>query len=182
MIKKQYRTPNVRVGTVKKSMAAIASRWLRKNVSHLLPTSGPLGTRWSHRETVGSEIVKPSFSSSPWMRGAPHVGFSTAMRKISARISLPTDFRPSRVAPESHFQYSRPARCHPTTVLGVTRTKGFFHPAQSFFRISQNSFCIADKRRRGRFECKTSSCCRRARFSRIRFSRDWKATMIQPMR
>jgi hypothetical protein len=34
MTKKQYRTPNVRVGTVKKSIAAIASRWFLRNVSH----------------------------------------------------------------------------------------------------------------------------------------------------
>src|SRR5579859_6971021 len=33
MTKRQYRTPKVVVGTVKKSMAAIASRWLLKNVS-----------------------------------------------------------------------------------------------------------------------------------------------------
>jgi hypothetical protein len=31
---KQYRTPNVSVGTWKKSVAAIASRWLVRNVSH----------------------------------------------------------------------------------------------------------------------------------------------------
>src|ERR1700722_9233048 len=34
--KKQYRKPNASVGTVKKSMAAIASRWFRRNVSQRL--------------------------------------------------------------------------------------------------------------------------------------------------
>src|SRR5580700_3321439 len=67
------------------------------------------------------------------MRGAPHVGFSAAIRKIRARISSPTGFRPPTcLALESHFQYKRkPARCHPTTVRGVTRTRGVFHPDQS---------------------------------------------------
>src|ERR1039457_2657655 len=31
MTKKQYRMPNVNVGTVKKSIAAMASRWFRRN-------------------------------------------------------------------------------------------------------------------------------------------------------
>jgi hypothetical protein len=92
------------------------------------------------------------------MRGAPQVGFSAAMRKIKARISLLTAFRPL-MGPvlESHFQYNRkPARCHSTTVLGVTRSRGFSHPAQS--------------------------CCRRARFSRMRSSRDLKTLTTQPKR
>jgi hypothetical protein len=85
MTKKEYRTPNVSVGTVKKSIAAIASRWFCRNVSQSLAVSGLLGARRSQRETVGSDTLKPSFSNSPWIRGAPHVGFSAAMRKISAR-------------------------------------------------------------------------------------------------
>jgi hypothetical protein len=46
-------------------------------------------------ETVRSEISNPSFNSSPWMRGAPQVGFSLAMvwmalRRSRAVIGLPT--------------------------------------------------------------------------------------------
>jgi len=116
------------VGTVKKSIAAMASRWFRKKVSQRLPTSGLLGARRSQHETVGSDTLKPSISSSPCMRGAPRVGFSAAIRKIRARISLPTGFRPPTcLAPESHFPYRRkPARCHSTTVRGVTRMKRGF--------------------------------------------------------
>src|SRR5215472_14276905 len=141
MRKKQYRTPKVSAGTVKKSMAAIASRWFRKNVSHCLATSGLRGARWSQRETVGSETLNPSFSNSPWIRGAPQVGFSAAMRKISARISLAKGLRPpSRRALDKHFQYSRkPARCHSITVLGVTRTNGFRQPDQNLLRTTQNN-------------------------------------------
>ncbi len=47
-----------------------------------------LGARLTHRDTVRSEMSKPSLSSSPWMRGAPHVGFSATIRKISSRTSL----------------------------------------------------------------------------------------------
>ena len=118
------------------------------------------------------------------MRGAPQVGFSAAMRKIKARISLLTAFRPL-MGPvlESHFQYNRkPARCHSTTVLGVTRSRGFCHSAQSFLHISQNSFCMADSGRRGRLACRANSCCRRARFSRMRSSRDLKTLTTQPKR
>src|SRR5580698_5670444 len=44
MTKKQYRTPNVSVGTVKKSIAAMASRWFLRNVSHRFAESGSLGS------------------------------------------------------------------------------------------------------------------------------------------
>src|ERR1700736_2503343 len=54
------------------------------------------------------------------MRGAPQVGFSAAIRKIRARTSLLTHFRPATcLALETHVQYKRnPARCQLTTVLG----------------------------------------------------------------
>jgi hypothetical protein len=35
-----------------------------------------------------SETSKPSMRSLPWMRGAPHVGFSTTIRKINSRTSF----------------------------------------------------------------------------------------------
>src|SRR5882762_2183100 len=163
---------------------AMASRWFRRNVSQRLARSGFLGTRRSHRETVVSDTLKPSFKSSPWTRGAPQVGFSAAMRKISARISLLTRFWPPIcLALESHFQYSRkPARCQPTTVLGVTTMRGPFHPAQSFRNPTQNSLCNAVSRRRGRLACRATSCWRRARFSRRRSSCELRALKIQPRR
>jgi hypothetical protein len=45
----------VSVGTVKKSIAAMASRWFLRNVSHRFTESGSLGARRIHRETVLSE-------------------------------------------------------------------------------------------------------------------------------
>ena len=144
--------------------------------------SGFLTVRRSHRETVGSERSKPNLSNSPWTRGAPHVGFSAAMRAIKARTSLLTLRRPpTRLALESHFQYSRkPARCQPTTVRGVTKTRGFCHPDQRLRNMSQNSLCHALSRRRGLLACSASSCWRRARFSRIISRREPKVLTIQP--
>src|SRR6516162_260711 len=81
--KKQYGTPKLMVGTVKKSIAATTSWWLRRKASHRLPGSGSLGARFIQREIVRSEMSNPSISSSPWMRGAPQVGFSATMRKIN---------------------------------------------------------------------------------------------------
>src|ERR1700693_5943724 len=46
--------------------------------------SGSLGARFIQREIVRSETSKPSMRSSPWMRGAPHVEFSTTIRKINS--------------------------------------------------------------------------------------------------
>src|SRR5207247_9325367 len=97
------------------------------------------------------------------MRGAPQVGFSETIRKIKSRTSLLTRFRPPTwLTLETHVQYKRnPARCQFTTVLGVTKTRGFLHPDQNVLNATQNSLCRAVNRRRGRCAC-------RARFSRTR--------------
>jgi hypothetical protein len=71
MTKKQQSTPNVIVGTVKKSIAAIASRWFRRKASQRLAGSGSLGTRFiqplplplSNRFGL-SAIGKPDFCMS----------------------------------------------------------------------------------------------------------------------
>ena len=54
---------------------------------------GPL-CRIMYLETVNSAISNPSFSSSPWMRGAPHKGFSLLIRWMSSRSSRLTGGRP----------------------------------------------------------------------------------------
>jgi len=94
------------------------------------------------------------------MRGAPQVGFSATMRKIRARTSLLTRLpAPARLALETHVQYNRkPARCQLTTVLGVTKTRGFVHPDQKLLNATQNSLCNAVSRRRGRVACRANSC------------------------
>ena len=162
----------------------MASRWLRRNSSQRRAGSGSWVARFTQRETVRSEMSKPSLSSSPWMRGAPHLGFSATMRKISSRISLLIGFLPTAFrAREIQRQYSRnPARCHRTTVSGVTRINGRFQPDQTFRKTTQNSRSTELSRGRGRLACRASSCCRRARFSRRSASRERKTEMTQPSR
>jgi len=46
--------------------------------------------------TVRSETSKPSFSSSPWLFGAPHSKFSRAIRRMRVRNSSLTPGRPPR--------------------------------------------------------------------------------------
>src|SRR5207249_8847053 len=84
--------------------------------------SGSRGARVIQREIVRSETSKPSMRSSPWMRGAPHVEFSTTMRKINSRISFDVCRLPTGLLTlEISFQYKRnPALCQRTTVSGVT--------------------------------------------------------------
>src|SRR5260370_13090635 len=116
------------------------------------------------------------------MRGAPQVGFSETIRKIKARTSLLTRFRPPIwLTLETHVQYKRnPARCQFTTVLGVTKMSGLVHPDQNVRNATQNSLCRAVNRRRGCCACRASNCRRRARFSRTRSSRERKTLNNQP--
>lgn len=60
-----------------------------------LAGSGSLGARFIQREMVLSESSKRSMRSSPWIRGAPQVGFSTTMRKINSRTSFGVGFLPT---------------------------------------------------------------------------------------
>src|SRR5438093_882331 len=84
------------------------------------------------RETVRSATARPSFRSSPWIRGAPQSGFAVAMRVIKALISAWTAGRPPVEPPESFVQYSRKRRrCHRRTVSGVTMTRACLHPDQT---------------------------------------------------
>src|SRR4029077_15460842 len=82
------------------------------------------------------------------MRGAPQVGFSATIRKIKARTSLLTRFRPPTwLTLETHVQYKRnPARCQFTTVLGVTKMGGLVHPDQNVRNATQNRLCRAVNR------------------------------------
>jgi hypothetical protein len=94
--KKQYSSLNVNLGTVKKSNATITSRWLARKASQRLPGSPRRCTRRRYRAIVRSETEKPSFSSSPWIFGAPQSEFSAAMRWMRLRISSLILGRPPR--------------------------------------------------------------------------------------
>src|SRR3989454_5091397 len=73
------------------------------------------------RETVRSATWKPSFSSSPWILGAPQRGLAAVIRVTRAAISGLTGGRPRVGRPESLVQCSRNRRrCHRRIVSGVT--------------------------------------------------------------
>src|ERR1039458_8396146 len=103
--------------------------------------SGSLGPRFIQREIVLSQRSKPSIRSSPWMRGAPQVGFSTTIRKTNSRTSFGVGFLPTRVLTlEISFQYKRkPARCQRITVSGVTTIRACSHPDQNRRTATQNN-------------------------------------------
>ena len=82
-------------------------------------------------DTVASETSKPSFSSSPWTRGAPHPVFSVTIRRTSALNSTETRGLPGRRGLDFHRQYSRkPRRCQRTTVSGRTIASASRQPLQ----------------------------------------------------
>ena len=83
-----------------------ASRWI-----------GFRGTRFIQRDTVRSEIWKPSLSNSPWMRGAPQVEFSSTLRKISSRTCFEILFLPHFLTLEIRFQYKRKPQNRSTFVF-----------------------------------------------------------------
>ena len=48
----------------------------------------PTDPVWVHNLRVNPNVeIRESFSSSPWMRGAPHRGFSLLIRRMSSRSS-----------------------------------------------------------------------------------------------
>ena len=159
--------------TVKKAQAAMASRWLRRKASQRLAGSALRGIRFIQREIVLSEISKPSMRSSPWMRGAPQPGFSAIIWKMRSRTSfdvglLPTGFRTFEI----RLQYQRnPARCHRTTVSGVTTMRTCFHPDQNLCAKIQKTLSNTVSLGLGRLRRNVTSCRRRSKFSKSRARR-----------
>jgi len=160
----------------------MASRWFRRKARQRLACSGSRGARFIQREIVRSETSKPSIRSSPWMRGAPQVGFSATMRKINSRTSFGVCLRPSGLRTlEISFQYNRkPVRCHRTTVSGVTTISACFHPDQNLRSKTQNSLSNTASLGLGRLRFNATSCWRRARFSRSSLRRQQKSRRMAP--
>ena len=116
-----------------------------------LAGSGSRGARFIQREIVRSETSKLSMRSSPWMRGAPHVEFSTTIRKINSRTSCDICRRPTGLLTlEISFQYKRnPALCQRTTVSGVTTMRDCCHPDQDRRTATQKSLSSRSSLGRG---------------------------------
>jgi hypothetical protein len=117
------------------------------------------------------------------LRGAPHVGFSATMRKISSRSSLLTHFRPARaLCREHHVQYNlKPARCQRTPVSGWTMTSVRLHPDQNPRSITQKTLSEVASLGRGCRALRTVSCCRKAKISNSKSRREHKLQAIRPM-
>ena len=162
------------------------SRWRlrRTRADHIkrCAGSGCLGARFSQREMVRSETSKPNLKSSPWIRGAPQVGFSATIRNISSRISFEILSLPADLPIfESSRQYQpKLARCHRITVSGLTRMRGCFHADQRRRARSQKILSTAVRLGRGCFRFNTASCCRSTRFSMRRFRRERKERRSRP--
>ena len=107
--------------------------------------------------TVDCETSIPSFSSSPWMRGAPQrlARLILRMRSLTSRETAGRP--PSRLL--FQLQYSRnPFRCQARTVSGLTMRSAERHSFHKRKSQTQKSRSAAFKRRRWRFErCRTSS-------------------------
>ena len=135
------------------------------------------------RATVRCETSSPSFSNSPWMRGAPQSGFASAMVRTRSASLEETRGRP--VLPRRDFQVQKarkPCRCQRITVSGRTRWSASRHPAHRVEshtqrRRSRRPNCGRFDRRRSR-----ASCCRSARFSSVRSVRVLSAARRAPNR
>jgi hypothetical protein len=126
---------------------------------------------------VRSEISNPSIRSSPanarpipyWILGhhsedeLAHFLWS-CLRPIGLR-TLEINFQDHR----------KPARCHTTTVPGVTKTSACFHPNQDLRATTQKTISNTSSRGLGRLRFKAASCRRRVRFSSRRLRRARKA-------
>ena len=124
-------------------------------------------------------MEKPSFKSSPWIRGAPHRVFSRDIRRTRWRISLDTGGRPGSPRRDFHVQKSlNPLRCQPMTVSGLTITSAWRQPGHRQDRMTQKTLSAFRSNGRGLFRFRTATCCRRARISVWSAARSAKISMI----
>jgi hypothetical protein len=70
-----------------------ARAWFRKNVFQPCDGDRP---RTMYFDTVDRATSKPSINSSPWIRDAPHFGFSLLIRRMRSRNSRSIFGRPAR--------------------------------------------------------------------------------------
>ena len=110
-----------------------------------------------YRDTVGSEMSKPSRSNSPWMRGAPHPGLSVVNRRISDRTSSFTGGRP-RGRERSRQNSRNPALCRENNRLGLHDDDSTGPAADHDRRATQKSRSRLRSEGRGCFRLKTTSC------------------------
>jgi hypothetical protein len=129
---------------VTEEVDASATRWLARKVRHVCDGAVPRSGRY--RDTVRSETIIPSFSNSPWIRGAPQRWFSVAIRRMRTRRSASMHGLPGRRR-DRRLQHPRSrSRCQRATVAGCTSTSAFFHPGHHRRKHTQNSRSDGRKR------------------------------------
>src|SRR5215471_16891586 len=143
------------------------SRWWANWQRSLIIVKPATVLRWRRRgswaiwrDTVACETSNPSFSSSPWIRGAPHKKFSWLIRTISARTSLLILGRPPRQRPhEPGAQIAhKPRRRQRKTVAGWMMIRLRCQLAHHRDRNTQNSRSLVRKHgRRVPVRCSTAS-------------------------
>ena len=105
------------------------------------------------------DTCRPSFNSSPAMRGAPQPGLARLIRRSSSATSPDTDGRPAG-GRLFYLPYSRnPCRCQPMTVSGLTISNADRHSVDR--RASQPQRARSAEPRRSlwprRERCRTRS-------------------------
>src|SRR5215475_4432465 len=126
--------------------------------------------------TLLSPKSMPSLSSSPWMRGAPQLGFTRHILRIRSRTSREMTGRPGWPCRTFQVQNKRkPARCQAMTVSGLTIASAERQSLQRRDRQIHNRRSLEVNF--GRFLadlCSTEIWWRRARFSSSMAARERK--------
>jgi hypothetical protein len=173
-MKKQYKSPNVAVGTVKKSMARLLRGGCAERFDSVAPAQGvsmPVVSsgRWcaQKRRTQASRARHES-EEHPNSGSQPPSGKSVPELPSRPAFAQET-FSPSRASASTRRSWPR---CHRTTVSGVTRISDCFHEDQKRCAITQNNLSTKVSLGRGCLRLRTISCCRNAKFSMRRLRRE----------
>ena len=128
-------------------------KWFATNVRHVC--DGGVSRLGRYRDTVRSETVIPSFSNSPWIRGAPQRKLSARMRRMRACSSESMRGLPGRRRERRRQHPQNPARRQRSTVAGWTSTSASLHRGQNRCKQSQSKRSAGRKRRseRARTPC-----------------------------
>lgn len=114
--------------------------------------------------TVRSEISKPSFSSSPWIRTPADVVHRPCLDEIA---NFCVDLRHPPRGRDRKRQYRRKlARCHPMTVSGLTTIRTSDHRSRTRRNVVQNNRSKHVSGGRRRWRLSMTACCRNASTSR----------------
>ena len=101
---------------MRKSSKIKLSTWFSRKVRQV--RDGGFRRRTPDLLRLVSPASIPGFSISPWMRGAPHGGFSRLVLRISSRASFETGGRPGWPCGIFHVRNSRnPLRCQAIMVF-----------------------------------------------------------------